>query len=104
MCRPTGTHECTTHQACVIVLCHLCFILLHHTGKAARIGGGAGQVMTLGDGWSPATEIRTTPWINHSPAQLRLILSYVGDTVIQRAAAADDTPAVTQTQVEQHEA
>lgn len=57
-----------TLHACVIVLCGL--ILLHNTGKAARVGGGAGEVMTLGDGRGPATEIRTTPWVitlQHSP-------------------------------------
>lgn len=48
-----------TLHACVIVLCGLCLIFLHHTGEAAGVGGGAGKVMTLWDGWSPANEIRT---------------------------------------------
>lgn len=48
-----------TLHACVIVLCGLCLILLHHTGEAASIGGGAGEVLTLRDGRGPATEIRT---------------------------------------------
>lgn len=68
--------QCVAHHACIIVLCGLCFILLHHTGEAASVGGGAGEVVTLGDGWGPATETRTTPWVNHFPAQPHLILSY----------------------------
>lgn len=48
-----------TFHACIIVLCGLCLILLHHTGKAASVGGGAGEVLTLRDGRGPATEIRT---------------------------------------------
>lgn len=48
-----------TLHARVVVLCGLCLVVLHHTGKAAGVGGGAGEVLTLGDGWGPATEIRT---------------------------------------------
>lgn len=86
------THTEYTHHACVIVLRGLCLVLLHHTGEAARVGGGAGEVMTLRDGRGPATEIRTTPWVNHSPEQPNLYLMY--KTVIQHAAAAQDNPAV----------
>ena len=55
--------ERITHHARVIVLSGLCLVLLHHTGEAASIGGGAGEVVTLGDGLGPATEKRTTPWV-----------------------------------------
>lgn len=48
-----------TLHARVIVLSGLCLVLLHHTGEAASIGGGAGEVVTLGDGLGPATEKRT---------------------------------------------
>lgn len=73
----TSSHsEDSAHHACVVVLCGLCLVLLHHTGEAACIGGGAGEVLTLRDGWGPANEIRTTPWVNHSPAQPSLISSH----------------------------
>lgn len=72
-----GLGECA-HHAGVIVLCGLRLVLLHHTGQAAVIGGGAGEVLTFRDGWGPAAEIRTTPWVNtlqHSQTCCCLLLS-----------------------------
>lgn len=50
-----------THHASVIVLRGLGLVLLHHTGEAAVIGGGAGKVVTLRDRLSPVvTKSKTT--------------------------------------------
>lgn len=65
---PTHTHTQAltqahrhTHHASVIVLRGLCLVLLHHTGEAAVIGGGAGKVVTLRDRLSPVvTKSKTT--------------------------------------------
>lgn len=74
----------TPHHAGVIVLCGLSLILLHYTGKAAGVRGGAGEVMSLSNGWSPATNIRTTLWVNHSTTpHLQYLSCYVFSRVIQ---------------------
>lgn len=48
----------STHLSSVVLL--LCLVLLHHAGKAAGVGGRAGKVLSLGDGWRPATHRQTT--------------------------------------------
>lgn len=51
----------STHQSRVILVLSIMLIvmLFNNAGKAAGIGGGAGKVLSLGDGWSPATHCKT---------------------------------------------
>lgn len=52
----------STHQSSVVLILGLMLILmlLHDTGKAAGVGGGAGKVLRLRDGRRPATHSQTT--------------------------------------------
>lgn len=57
----------STHQSSVVLFLGimLIFMLLNNAGKAAGIGGRAGKVLSLGDGWCPATHRQTTH-LDHS--------------------------------------
>lgn len=59
----------SAHHASVVVFRSLCVNLLHNTGKAALIGGGAGQVLFLRNGWGSAIKRRIELWFNHPQAQ-----------------------------------
>lgn len=48
----------STHLPGVVLI--LALVLLHYAGEAAGVGGGAGQVLSLGDGRRPATHGQTT--------------------------------------------
>jgi len=58
-------YNVSTHQPGVVLVLGLVLVLLHHAGEAAGVGGGAGKVLSLGDGRRPATH-RQTPHLGHS--------------------------------------
>lgn len=56
MLGPEGIHG--THRSHVVLIVGLVFF--HNAGEAAGVGGGAGKVLSLWDGWRPATHDQAT--------------------------------------------